>query len=67
MTQEEFAERLRRLVGEAEDAGLELPAMIEALREQAEAMKIAYEELLLLRAAAEEAPGLVAGRPGWLV
>lgn len=44
MTQEEFAERLRRLVGEAEDAGLELPAMIEALREQAEAMQIAYEE-----------------------
>ncbi|MGE3738195.1 MAG: hypothetical protein AB7I59_01655 [Geminicoccaceae bacterium] len=44
VTQEEFAERLRQLVGEAEDAGLELRAMIEALREQAQAMQIAYEE-----------------------
>lgn len=44
MTQEEFAERLRRLVGEAEDAGLELPEMIAVLRGQAEAMQTAYEE-----------------------
>ena len=34
MTADEFAEALRALVGEAEDAGLELPALIEALREQ---------------------------------
>lgn len=44
MTQEEFAERLRQLVGEAEDAGLELPQMIEVLKDQAEAMQLAYEE-----------------------
>ena len=44
MTQEEFAERLRRLVGEAEDAGLELPAMIAVLRDQAEAMQSAYDQ-----------------------
>lgn len=44
MTQEQFAERLRQLVGEAEDAGLELPEMIEVLRDQAEAMQLAYEE-----------------------
>ena len=44
MSQEEFAERVRQLVGEAEDAGLELPAMIEVLKDQAEAMQIAYEE-----------------------
>ena len=31
MTADQFAEALRRLVGEVEDAGLELPAMIEAL------------------------------------
>jgi hypothetical protein len=44
MTQDEFAERVRQLVGEAEDAGLELPAMIAVLEDQAEAMQIAYEE-----------------------
>ena len=44
MSQEEFAECIRRLVGEAEDAGLGLPAMMEVLEEQAEAMRIAYEK-----------------------
>jgi hypothetical protein len=44
MTQEELAERPRQLAGEAEDAGLGLPQMIEALDDQAEAMPIAYEE-----------------------
>ena len=44
MSQEEFAERVRQLVGDAEDAGLELPALIEVLEDQAEAMQIAYEE-----------------------
>ena len=44
MTQKELAERLRRLVDEAEDAGLELPEMIAMLRDQAEAMQSAYEE-----------------------
>ena len=44
MSQEEFAERVRQLVGEAEDAGLELPALIGVLKDQAEAMQIAYEE-----------------------
>ena len=44
MTQEALAERLRQLVGEAEDAGLELPEMIAMLRDQAEAMQTAYEK-----------------------
>lgn len=44
MTQEELAERLRQLVGEAEDAGLALPEMIEVLKDQAEVMQIAYAE-----------------------
>lgn len=44
MTQEELAERLRHLVAEAEHAGLGLPEMIAVLRDQAEAMQIAYEE-----------------------
>jgi hypothetical protein len=44
ITQEEFAQRLRQLVGEAEDAGLALPQMIEVLEGQAEAMQLAYEE-----------------------
>ncbi|MGE3292327.1 MAG: hypothetical protein AB7O95_13185 [Geminicoccaceae bacterium] len=44
MTKEEFSERVRQLVGEAEDAGLELPAMIKVLKDQAEAMQVAYEE-----------------------
>ena len=39
MTSDEFAEALRQLVAEAEDAGLELPVMIEALEEQSEAMR----------------------------
>ena len=44
MTQDEFAEAPSRLVGEAEESGLSLPAMIEALRDQADAMKQAVEE-----------------------
>ena len=35
LTAGEFADALRRLVGEAEDAGLERPAMIAALEDQA--------------------------------
>jgi hypothetical protein len=31
MTPDQFAERLHQLLGEAEDASLEMPAMIEAL------------------------------------
>ena len=41
MTAEEFAERLRALVSEAENAGLSLPEMIEALEEQVDAMLVA--------------------------
>ena len=44
MTADELADRLRDLVGEAEDAGLELPDMIEVLKDQAEAMQSAYDE-----------------------
>ena len=44
MTRDEFAERLRDFAGEAEDAGLELPALIEALREQADAMQQCVDE-----------------------
>ena len=44
MTVDQFAEALRELVGEAEDAGLELPALIEALREQADAMQTCVDE-----------------------
>ena len=43
MAQDEFAEALSRLVA-AEESGLSLPAMIEALREQADAMQQAVEE-----------------------
>ena len=39
MTQDEFAEALRRLVGEAEDAGLELPQLIAVLEDQTDAMR----------------------------
>ena len=39
MTQDEFAERLRQLVGEAEDAGLERPALIVELEDMATAMR----------------------------
>jgi hypothetical protein len=35
MTAKQFAERLRDFVGEAEDAGLDLPAMIAALAKPA--------------------------------
>ena len=41
---DQFAEALRELVGEAEDAGLELPALIKALREQADAMQTYVDE-----------------------
>ena len=44
MTADQFAAALARLVGEAEDAGLELPALIEALREQADAMQTCVDE-----------------------
>ena len=44
MTQEELAERLRQLVGEAEDAGSKLPWTIEVLEHQIEAMQMAHEE-----------------------
>ena len=40
----EFAEALSRLVGEAEDAGLELPKLIAVLREQADAMQQCVDE-----------------------
>ena len=44
MTADQFAEALCELVGEAEDAGLELPALIETLREQADAMQVSVDE-----------------------
>lgn len=44
MTQQEFREAIERLIGEAEDSGLPLPAMIEALEDKALAMKAAVEE-----------------------
>ena len=44
MTADEFAEALRALVGEAEDAGLELPALIEVLQDQLDAMEEAMAE-----------------------
>ena len=40
MTREDFAEALARLVDEGEDAGLDLPEMIESLEDQAVAMRI---------------------------
>ena len=44
MTAAEFAAALGRLVGEAEDAGLELPELISALREQTDAMQQCVDE-----------------------
>ena len=44
MTPDDFAERLRQLVGDAEAAGLSLPELIEVLKNQAEAMQSAYDE-----------------------
>ena len=38
MSKEQFAERMRQLVSEAEDTGLSLPEMIDALVDQAEAL-----------------------------
>ena len=43
-TADEFAKKLRAFVGEAEDAGLELPAMIEVLQDQLDAMEEALAE-----------------------
>ena len=44
MTIEQFADDLRELVGQAEDAGLELPELIAALIEQADAMQVSVDE-----------------------
>ena len=44
MTQDEFAEALRHLIGEAEDAGLELPQLIAALEDQTDAMRVSLAE-----------------------
>ena len=44
MSESEFRERLEALIGEAEDSGLSLPAMIEVLTDKAEAMRAAVEE-----------------------
>ena len=44
MTADEFAEELRALVGDAEDAGLELPALIAVLADQLDAMEEAMAE-----------------------
>ena len=44
MTEDQFAEALCQLVGEAEDAGLELPQIITVLVEQIEAMRAELAE-----------------------
>ena len=44
MTPDEFAEALRRLIGEGEYAGLELPQMIAVMEEQIDAMEEAIAE-----------------------
>ena len=44
MTSDQFAEALRILVGEAEDAGLDLPAMIEVLDDLAVALRVSAAE-----------------------
>lgn len=44
MTVEEFRERVEALIGEAEDAGLSLPEMIEVMDDKVQAMKAAVEE-----------------------
>ena len=44
MTSDQFAAALRILVGEAEDAGLELPELIAVLREQADTMQQCVDE-----------------------
>ena len=44
MAQGEFAEAPARLVDEAEDAGLDRPAMIEALAEQAVGLPVSGAE-----------------------
>ena len=44
MTADEFAEELRALVGDAEDAGLELPALIAVLADQLDAIEEAMAE-----------------------
>ena len=44
MTHDEFVQALRELVDEAEEARLELPPLIAALREQADALQDVVEE-----------------------
>jgi len=44
MTSDEFADKLRDLGGEAEDAGLDLPELIAVLPAQDEAMQISSDE-----------------------
>ena len=44
MTSDQFAEAQCRPVAEAEDAGLGMPAMIEALEEEAPPRQEAWEE-----------------------
>ena len=44
MAAAEFADLRNRLVGEAEDAGLGLPELIEVLKDQAEAMQSSGDE-----------------------
>ena len=44
MTSDEFAEALRRLISEAEDAGVGLPTLIKVLEEQIHAMEEAIAE-----------------------
>ena len=44
MTQDEFAEAVRHLIAEAEDAGLGLLTLIEVLEEQIDALEEALAE-----------------------
>ena len=44
MTSDEFAEALSRLVGEAEDAGLEPQELLAEIEGMAEAMRVCVEE-----------------------
>ena len=44
MTTDGFAEALSRLVSEAEDAGLDRPAMIEVLDELTETLRVSEAE-----------------------
>ena len=44
MAQDEFAEALRRVVAEAQDSGIDRPAMIEALDERAVGLRVSKAE-----------------------